>query len=94
MLFEVVRIGAGIVGGVGAGYGTHMLIGKVFEGATLTTVEKGACYLAEAGIAAAAGKEAYRLCSFGRDLDDDEKMIQIRMEQSWGSLMSKQKATA
>ena len=91
MFFDVIRIGAGLAGMGVAGYGSHMVFEKVFEGVTHTTVEKGIRYVTEASIAAAAGKEAYRLCSFGRDMEDDEKMMEIKLQQNWDNLKNKRK---
>ena len=89
MIFDVIRIGAGLAGAGVAGYGSHMVFEKVFEGVAHTTVEKGIRYVTEASIAAAAGKEAYRLCSFGRDMEDDEKMMEIRLQQNWNKMVNK-----
>jgi hypothetical protein len=91
MFFNVLRIGAGIAGAGVAGYGSHMVFEKVFEGVTHTTVEKGIRYVTEASIAAAAGKEAYRICSFGRNMEDDEEMMEIKLRENWNNLMNKKK---
>lgn len=88
MLFTAIRIGAGIAGGAITGYGTHMLFEKVFEGAAMTTVQKGVMYVTEAAVATAGAKEAYKAFSFGRDIEDDEKMMEIMIQQKVDSIMN------
>ena len=93
MIFNVIRIGAGLAGSGVAAYGSHMLFEEVFKNATHTTVEKGIRYVTEGAIVAAAGREAYKMCSFGRDLEDDEKMMEIRIQQNWDNLKNRKAVT-
>jgi hypothetical protein len=88
MLFTVIRIGAGLAGGAITGYGTHMLFEKAFEGVAMTTVQKGCMYVTEGAIAAAGAKEAYKLFSMGRDMEDDEKMMEIMIQQKVDAIMN------